>query len=81
MALFNPAYTQLINQRVPQTSQPQQRPMGFGNNFIDTPPKFVGNKKEDNKIERTRKESQLSSRIENSNSSNLDNAEIIPKLK
>lgn len=55
MALFNPAYTQLINQRVPQTSQPQQRPMGFGNNFIDTPPKFVGNKKEDNKIERTKK--------------------------
>ncbi len=56
MALFNPAYTQFINQRIPQTQQqPQQRPMGFGNNFKDTPPSFIVETKEDNKIERTKK--------------------------
>ena len=48
MALFNPAYTQFINQRVPQAQQPQQRAIGFGNNFKDTPPTFITEKKEDN---------------------------------
>ena len=55
MALFNPAYTQFINQRVPQAQQPQQRAIGFGNNFKDTPPSFITEKKEDNKIERLNK--------------------------
>ena len=55
MALFNPAYTQFINQRVPQTAQPQQRAIGFGNNFKDTPPNFVKEDKVDNKIERLKK--------------------------
>lgn len=55
MALFNPAYTQFINQRIPQAQQPQQRPIGFGNNFKDTPPSFITEKKEDNKIERLKK--------------------------
>lgn len=56
MALFNPAYTQFINQRVPQTQQqPQQRQIGFGNNFKDTPPTFITETKEDNKIERLKK--------------------------
>ena len=53
--LFNPAYTQFINQRIPQAQQPQQRPIGFGNNFKDTPPPFIVQTKEDNKIERLNK--------------------------
>jgi len=52
--MFNPAYTQFINQRV-QQQQPQQRAIGFGNNFKDTPPSFITEKKEDNKIERLNK--------------------------
>ena len=55
MALFNPAYTQFINQRIPQAQQPEQRPIGFGNNFKDTPPSFIKETKEDNKIERLKK--------------------------
>ena len=53
--MFNPAYTQFINQRFPQQQQPQQRAGGFGNNFKDTPPSFIVDKKEDNKIERLNK--------------------------
>jgi len=35
--------------------QPELRPQGFGNHFKDTPPAFIEETKEDNKIERVKK--------------------------
>ena len=34
---------------------PEQRPQGFGTHFKDTPPAFIEETKEDNKIERVKK--------------------------
>jgi len=35
--------------------QPPQRPQGFGNHFKDSPPAFIEETKQDNKIERVKK--------------------------
>jgi len=56
-------FNQLYYNPTPQSSlmrgivqqQPQQRPQGFGTHFKDSPPAFVTEVKEDNKIERIKK--------------------------
>ena len=56
-ASLNQNYQQLLSRVNPQAfnQQPQNRLLGFGGHFKDSPPPFITETKQDNKIERINK--------------------------